>query len=70
MDEHERNTYAYEQYARALILYRAGNYRDAGIIWEKQKDIDPPSRAMMERCLLILKGEIHVENGIYHMTHK
>ncbi len=65
-----KNIYAYEQYEKALGLYRAANYRDAGIIWEKQAQIDPPSRVMMERCLLILKGDIHVENGIYHMMTK
>jgi adenylate cyclase len=64
------NRYALEQYERALALYRAGKYKDAGILWEKQKDIDPPSHVMMDRCLSILKGETRVEGGIYHMTHK
>ncbi len=65
-----KNLYAYEQYARALALYREGNYRDAGILWEKQAQEDPPSRMMMDRCLSVLNWDTRVENGVYHMTHK
>lgn len=43
---------------------------DAGKIWESQMEIDPPSRIMALRCVEILKGNVQVENGVYHMTHK
>jgi adenylate cyclase len=60
----------YDNYERALALYRAWSYLDAGKIWESQMSIDPPSSMMTHRCLDILKGDIRVENGVYHMTHK
>jgi adenylate cyclase len=60
----------YFTYAQALALYRAGDYRAAGKLWQTLAPIDPPSRIMMYRCLEIIKGNITVENGVYHMTHK
>lgn len=60
----------YENYEKALSLYREEKYIDAGKIWESQKDVDPPSRIMMDRCLSLIHGETHLENGVYHMTHK
>lgn len=60
----------YENYEKALTLYREEKYIDAGRIWESQKEVDPPSRIMMERCLSLVHGETHLENGVYHMTHK
>lgn len=60
----------YFDYEKALDLYRKENYREAGKLWQKQAQDDPPSRVMMYRCLEILKGNITVEDGIYHMTHK
>lgn len=60
----------YENYEKALSLYREEKYIDAGRIWESQKDIDPPSCIMMDRCLSLIHGETHLENGVYHMTHK
>ncbi len=60
----------YDKYEEALALYRAGKYMAAGKIWELQMHEDPVSRVMMLRCLEIVKWNIQVENGIYHMTHK
>lgn len=60
----------YFNYEEALDLYRKEDYRAAGKLWQKQAENDPPSRVMMYRCLEILKGNITVEDGIYHMTHK
>jgi hypothetical protein len=64
----DRTTYF--SYGQALALYRAGDYRAAGKLWQTLAPIDPPSRIMMYRCLEIIKGNITVENGVYHMTHK
>ncbi len=69
-ENHMKNLYAYEQYEKALWLYRSANYRDAWILWEKQASIDPPSRVMMERCLAVLRGEIAIIDGVYHMVTK
>jgi class 3 adenylate cyclase/CHASE2 domain-containing sensor protein len=60
----------YIKYEQALALYRTGKYREAGEIWATQMEIDPPSRMMVERCMAIVRGEVVVENGIFHMTHK
>jgi adenylate cyclase len=60
----------YFTYGQALTLYRAGDYRSAGKLWQTLAPIDPPSRIMMYRCLEVIKGNITVENGVYHMTHK
>lgn len=60
----------YDNYEFGLGQYRNGEYMQAGRIWEKYAEIDPPSRIMMERVVQIIQGAIHVENGIYHMTHK
>jgi adenylate cyclase len=60
----------YKKYEEALELYREGKYREAGEIWVLQMELDPPSRIMAERCVDIIKWNIHVENGVYHMTHK
>ncbi|MBX9808861.1 CHASE2 domain-containing protein, partial [Candidatus Gracilibacteria bacterium] len=60
----------YTKYEQALVLYRKGKYIEAGKIWETQMNQDPPSRIMVMRCIEILKGNITVENGIFHMTHK
>lgn len=60
----------YFTYSQALALYRAGDYRSAGKLWQTLAPIDPPSRIMMYRCLEVIKGNITVENGVYHMTHK
>jgi adenylate cyclase len=60
----------YFTYGQALALYRAGDYRAAGKLWQTLAPIDPPSRIMMYRCLEVIKGNITVENGVYHMTHK
>jgi adenylate cyclase len=65
-----QDTILYTNYQEALDLYRKWDYRSAGKIWQKQAQDDPPSRVMMLRCLEILKGNVHVENGVYHMTHK
>lgn len=58
------------KYHEALRLYRAGEYLQAWQIWEKLMTIDPPSWVMALRCLSLLKWETHLENGVYHMTHK
>jgi class 3 adenylate cyclase/CHASE2 domain-containing sensor protein len=60
----------YRKYEEALELYREGKYREAGEIWVLQMELDPPSRIMAERCVDIIKWNIHVENWVYHMTHK
>lgn len=60
----------YFTYEKALELYRKGDYREAGKLWQTQAQKDPPSHVMMYRCLNILKWLITVEDGIYHMTHK
>jgi class 3 adenylate cyclase/CHASE2 domain-containing sensor protein len=60
----------YTLYERALGLYRAGDYREAGKLWQTQVSLDPPSRIMMLRCVDILKGNIEVKNGVYQMLHK
>jgi adenylate cyclase len=60
----------YFSYGQALALYRAGDYRSAGKLWQTLAPVDPPSRIMMYRCLEILKGNVTVENWVYHMTHK
>ncbi|NRH20884.1 adenylate/guanylate cyclase domain-containing protein [Candidatus Gracilibacteria bacterium] len=60
----------YDTYEKALALYREGKYIEAGKIWEGQMDKDPVSTVMALRCVEIIKGNILVENGVYHMTHK
>jgi len=60
----------YLTYEKALALYRQGDYRAAGKLWQTIAPTDPPSRIMMYRCLEILQGKIVVEDGIYRMTHK
>jgi class 3 adenylate cyclase/CHASE2 domain-containing sensor protein len=60
----------YKKYEEALTLYREGKYHEAGELWASQMQSDPPSRIMAERCVDILKWNIHVENGVYYMTHK
>jgi len=60
----------YKKYEDALLLYREGKYREAGELWACQMELDPPSRIMALRCVDILNWNIHVENGVYHMTHK
>ena len=60
----------YNKYEQALALYRKWKYIEAGKIWETQMNQDPPSRVMVMRCIEILKWNISVENGIFHMTHK
>lgn len=62
--------YIYDRYEEWLLLYRANKYIEAWKIWESQMENDPVSRVMALRCVEILKGNIQVENGIYHMTHK
>jgi adenylate cyclase len=64
------NKTLYERYEKALERYMAGDYLGAGKFWETQIDIDPPSRAMAHRCLDILKGDVIIEGGVYHMTKK
>lgn len=64
------NREKYIVYERALGLYRAGDYRGAGKLWQTQVSLDPPSRIMMLRCAEILKGNMQVKDGVYHMTHK
>lgn len=64
------DTMKYDQYEQALGLYVHWEYLRAGKIWESQFEIDPPSRTMAHRCLDILKGELIVEDGVYHMTKK
>ncbi len=64
------DTTKYDQYERALELYMKWNYLDAGKLWESQFGDDPPSRIMAHRCLDILKGDLIVEDGVYHMTKK
>ncbi len=60
----------YETYAQALSLYRAGSYSEARELWEMQSTIDPPSHVMALRCVEILEWRVHIEDGVYHMTHK
>jgi class 3 adenylate cyclase len=60
----------YETYAQALSLYQTGSYMEARKLWETQVAIDPPSRVMALRCTEILEGRVHIEDGVYHMTHK
>jgi class 3 adenylate cyclase/CHASE2 domain-containing sensor protein len=64
------NRNIYERYEQWLALYRSGKYMEAWKIWESQLEDDPVSRVMALRCVEILKWNIQVENGIYHMTHK
>lgn len=61
---------AYSVYESALRLYREGKYLDAGRIFEKNAEIDPPSHVMMMRCVALIKWEMSLENGVYKMTHK
>ena len=70
MSDNTINKALYERYEKALERYMAGDYLGAGKFWETQIDIDPPSRAMAHRCLDILKGDITIVDGIYHMTKK
>ncbi len=60
----------YETYAQALSLYQTGSYMEARKLWETQVAIDPPSRMMALRCTEVLEGRVHIEDGVYHMTHK
>ena len=60
----------YIVYERALGLYRAGDYREAGKLWQTQIEVDPPSRVMMLRCVDAIKGDIKITNGVYIMDHK
>lgn len=60
----------YTLYERALGVYRAWDYREAGKLWQSQAEKDPPSRVMMMRCAEILKGNLKIINGIYTMEHK
>ena len=60
----------YDEYERGLSFYAKWEYLLAGQIWESQIEQDPPSRIMAHRCLEILKGDLIVENGVYHMTKK
>jgi class 3 adenylate cyclase len=60
----------YETYAQALSLYQTGSYMEARKLWGTQVAIDPPSRVMALRCTEILEGRVHIEDGVYHMTHK
>ncbi len=65
-----QNRVFYDNYTRALDLYLTKDYLEAGKIWEAQMHLDPPSRIMAERCLAILRGEVVIEDGVYHMTKK
>ena len=60
----------YDEYERGLTFYAKWEYLLAGQVWESQIEQDPPSRIMAHRCLEILKGDLIVENGVYHMTKK
>jgi class 3 adenylate cyclase/CHASE2 domain-containing sensor protein len=60
----------YKKYEEALALYRSGAYLDAGKLWELLIPHDETARIMALRCVEVLKWNIHVENGVYHMTHK
>lgn len=60
----------YVSYESALKLYRQGMYREAGQIFEKFIETDPPSKIMMYRCIDLIKGNTTLDNGIYRMTHK
>lgn len=60
----------YDLYEKWLKLYREGKYMEAGKIWETLAEKDPVSQVMMLRCVEIIKWNILVENGVYHMTHK
>lgn len=42
-------------YEAALKLYRDGHYLEAGKIWEKYMEIDPPSCVMAYRSLALIK---------------
>lgn len=66
----ELQTPVYASYEAALKLYRDGKYLEAGKIWEQYIDIDPPSRTMALRCLAILRNEVTLTNGIYHLEFK
>lgn len=67
---HDIQTPIYASYEAALRLYRNEQYLEAGKIWEQYMDIDPPSRTMALRCLKILKNEITLSHGIYHLDFK
>lgn len=60
----------YIVYERALGLYRAGDYREAGKLWQTQIEIDPPSRIMMLRCVEAIKGNVNISKGVFIMDHK
>jgi class 3 adenylate cyclase len=60
----------YDTYEAALVLYREQKYMEAGKLWETIQDKDAPSQIMMFRTIEIIKWNIRVENGVYHMTHK
>lgn len=65
-----REIAVYQNYEKALAHYRKWEYREAGDIWASQMDFDPPSKIMAQRSAAILRHEVAVENGVYHMTHK
>ena len=60
----------YRAYEAALKVYRDGHFLEAGTIWEKYMEIDPPSHVMAHRCLALIKGETRLDNGVYRMDHK
>lgn len=60
----------YEVYERALELYFAEKYLEAGTLWESNMANDITSEIMARRCVEILKGNVVVEGWVYHMTHK
>lgn len=60
----------YEDYEKALRLYRGEKYREAGEIWANHMETDNPSRVMANRCAAILNHEVVVEDGTFHMLHK
>jgi len=65
-----RDMSVYQAYEVALKVYRDGRFLEAGTIWEKYMDIDPPSRVMAYRCVSLIKGDTKLDNGIYRMGHK
>lgn len=64
------DTAVYEAYEVALKVYRDGRYLEAGQIWERYMEIDPPARVMAYRCLALLRGETVLDHGVYRMGHK
>jgi outer membrane protein assembly factor BamD (BamD/ComL family) len=60
----------YERYEEGLEKYFAGNYLEAGKVFESTASRDGASKVMAHRCLDILEGRLQVTQGTYIMKHK